>query len=164
MYFKYAVKLSTFQRNYYSQIQFSKWGRCILYHSLSMKPLPLALNKTAVRQQFTTSKYLITDRKWIFSIKSQLSLAKLGIKKREMATDIGWNLKYLEASNVENADEWSSLAFTAVERTVNSLNNPLEHSIVYGLAYCFYGIFHLHKHTLSCNFLLAVKQKRLVCG
>jgi len=57
------------------------------------------------------------------------------------------SLEDLESSDVKNADERRSLALGAINRTVDALHDPLEHSFIDCFADCFHGKLHLVK----CN-------------
>ena len=52
-------------------------------------------------------------------------------------------MKYLEAGNVEDADERGALAFAAIKRFVDALHNPFEHALVDGLGDRLDGELHL---------------------
>ena len=58
------------------------------------------------------------------------------------------NLEDLKSSDVQYADERRSLAFSAVNGTVDSLDNPLKHALIDGLADRLHGKLHLHQSSV----------------
>jgi len=83
------------------------------------------------------------------------------------------NLENLESCNIQNANEWRALAFSAINRSIDSLDNPLKHSLVDGFADRFHSKFNLihkqhHKYyciTVSCliYFITIYQEKQRQC-
>ena len=79
-----------------------------------------------------------------------MTLAKAVSNLDVLETSLGrllTHLKDLETCDVEDANERRSLAFAAIERSIDSLDDPLEHSLVDGFADRFDGVFHLISKT-----------------
>ena len=91
------------------------------------------------------------------------------LSQTEVTSLISVNLKYLEASNVKDAEEVVMFS-VRLQCSIDSSNQPLEHPDVHCLAHCVYSKAHLllcltFRHVFTADLDLGLKQRsnKVIC-
>ena len=140
---------------------------CIWHSGIILTPrLPLCPNFVS----FTTSTAELARGEKLCTESLTHSLTKLIWCYRNRSFHFGisvfvhikclWNRRHcnidledLKSSNVQYANKWRALAFSAIDRTIDSLDNPLEHALIDCFADCLHSKLHLKQANITANFV-----------